>query len=203
LCALESRQWDQQTTGLIRQTTGSCIALCEAEPACTAVLMDVSGGTCYLHSDLSMYNLQYELYTVATTPWSRFSVARVCHAPTPAPTPSVPENIANVACGTTIQDAWPVDSNTYIFNKDCTVNPWLCALESRQWDQQTTGLIRQTTGSCIALCEAEPTCTAVLMDASGGTCYLHSDLSMYNLQYGLYTLAATPWSRFSVARVCH
>jgi len=169
-------------------------------------MMDTSGGTCYLHSDLSMWTLQFEKYTFHSPPSSRFSVARVCRATTTTTTlpPDVPSNIAQVACGETVQDAWTVDSSTYIFNNDCTVNPWKCALDGKSWDQQATGLIKMTQngGSCVTQCEADAACTAVMMDTSGGTCYLHSDLSMWTLQFEKYTFHTPPSSRFSVARVC-
>merc|ERR1712048_645326 len=152
--------------------------------------MDTSGGTCYLHSDLSMWTLQFEKYTFHTPPSSRFSVARVCRATTTTTTlpPDVPSNIAQVACGETVQDAWTVDSSTYIFNNDCTVNPRKCALDRKAWDKQATGLIKMTQngGSCVTQCEADAACTAVMMDTSGGTCYLHSDLSMWTLQFEKY-----------------
>ena len=118
---------------------------------------------------------------------------------------SVPANIADYPCNAAVADAWPVDSVTYIFNNDCDVNPWKCALTGKVFDAAATGLIEQTNGSptsCLAKCEANPTCTAMMYDTSGGTCYLHSSLAQWPLQFELYTLPATPYSRFSITRLC-
>lgn len=113
-----------------------------------------------------------------------------------------PTNIADFPCNKAVADAWPIESATYIFNDDCTVNPWKCALVGTPYDAAATGLIGKLNGNCKALCEADANCTAVLQDNSGGTCYLHSDLTIWPLQYELYDLANPPFQRFSATRIC-
>ena len=347
-CARTGLAYDAQASGLISaQNNLDCSGLCLAEPACTAVLLDASGSTCYLHSDLSMWTLEYNLYNG----WQRYSVERVCRPtsapatsapptpspPTPAPQTPAPDlmcsafscpanwspKAGNVACstthqlqadvcgGTSIQDGstgsarccshngancvttdvggscygatltysqamdvcaldgrrlctlaeltqccgtgcnydythvWVSDvvpvsycdketccdlkptpapptpaptalsehiadypCNETVLNvwpfigpdsTNCSVNPWYCARTGLAYDAQASGLISaQNSWDCSGLCLAEPACTAVLLDASGTTCYLHSDLSMWTLEYNLYN----GWQRYSVQRVC-
>ena len=117
---------------------------------------------------------------------------------------SVPANIADYPCNEAVADAWPINSHTYIFNNDCTVNPWKCAFSGGH-DPAASGLIELTNGNqavCLAKCEANPTCTAIMTDTSGHGCFLHSSLAQYTLQFELYSLPSTPYSRFAITRLC-
>ena len=202
-CARTGLAYDAQASGLISAQNNvlDCSGLCLAEPTCTAALLDVSGMTCYLHSDLSMWTLEYNLYNG----WQRYSVERVCRPtsapdtsapPTPAPT-ALSEHIADYPCNETALNVWPfiVPHST-----NCSVNPWYCARTGLAYDAGASGLISAQNNvlDCSGLCLAEPTCTAALLDVSGMTCYLHSDLSMWTLEYNLYN----GWQRYSVERVC-
>ena len=102
--------------------------------------------------------------------------------------PTVPSNINDVACGTMIRNAWSVDSATYHSNKECAVTPWLCALTGKGWDKQATGLIKQTTGDCIAQREADPICIVVMMDVSVGL-----DICTATCPCGRCSLSCTHW----------
>ena len=122
--------------------------------------------------------------------------------PTPAPT-ALSGSIADYPCNVSVADVWPLESSAYVGNGDCTVNPWKCALTGVAFDSAATGLISHTNSTnCAALCLAEPACNAVLMDSSIDACFLHSDLSMWTLQYEQYTLVNPPLERFSVQKVC-
>lgn len=113
-----------------------------------------------------------------------------------------PAGIDEYPCNTKVLNAWPTDSATYIFNDDCAVNPWKCALTGVPFDSVTSGLIGKFNGDCSALCIANPNCMVALADISGATCYLHSDMSMWPIQYELYDLPAEPYERFSLTRIC-
>ena len=201
-CAIDNLPYNNAATGLIKMITrkspAQCAAECEAHLTCIAALHDTSGGTCFLHSSLAQWPLQYEMYTLASPPYSRFSVTRICK--------SVPAKIEDYPCNTEQPNAWPVDSLTYITNKDCAQNPWWCAINNLPYNNAATGLIKVITGkslaSCLVECEAYLTCIAALYDISRGTCFLHSSLAQWPLQYEPYTLVSPPFSRFSVTRIC-
>merc|ERR1711933_450815 len=100
-----------------------------------------------------------------------------------------------------IQNAWPLTSAQYIWNRDCDANPWLCSLQGRQWNA-ATGLIRKGNGDCVSQCERIDGCTAVMMDTSGATCYfMRDEMLRWPLHHEWYTVANPPYQRFSVARV--
>ena len=113
-----------------------------------------------------------------------------------------PSNINEYPCNTKVLNAWPTDSATYIFNNDCAVNPWKCALTGVPFDSATTGLIGKFNGDCPALCIDNPSCEVALGDISGGTCYLHTDMSMWTIRHDIYDLGGTPVERYSLTRIC-